>query len=538
MLWIMLFADYLNFSNLSFDEEFAYSTVAMALTFLFTLIYQELGGKRFKLAVVISYLLSLSVYLIAIFYIIYAVNFHTKISEDIIFALEQTNINESIEYTSQYISPLLILGSILFSIFLGFLLIMQERKEKLIIDRSILVLIIIIAFFNVKYHKNDIRLYYFAKKAAINYKKELSLFQEMQNRRKNNEISFSAQKSMKGETYVIVIGESLSKQHMALYGYHRNTSPLLKKDEFIKFNNAYSNHIYTMPTLGAALTEKTQYNHKKFYDSLSIINILNKADIETYWLTNQRLLGIKNNIVSLIAHDADHLKGTNNSMGKNVESDSYDEALIPLFKEALNQESNKTKVIFLHLMGNHASFNKRYPQNYAKFSSNNPQLTSKVNDMVNTYDNSILYNDYVVDSLYQIFKKNVAVGAFLYTSDHALDLNANPVRSTTKFTYEMVQIPLLISLSDGYIKRYQKRYTMLNKHTFSLFSNDMLYDTILGLTAVSSDHYDAKNDLTSSQYHLDPSSSLVLDGQIPYLSDKNKLYNKMISKDASNKSSK
>jgi len=522
LLLLMLLADHLNFLKINFEIENAYSILAMFLLFLSILIDQELGRKKFKLAPILTSILSLLLYVLAISYIIYYLNFNTKVSEDIIYALSQTNFQESIEYTSQYISPSLIIGSILFTFFLGYLLLKQEQKESERIERSLLLVILIILYFDVQYHKPDIRLYSFARDATKHYQKELSLFQELQERRKKGLVKFISKKEEVNETYVIVIGESLSKEHMGIYGYSRNTTPYLSQQNLLKFTNAYSSNIYTMPSLRLAFTKANQYNKLNINQSLSIINILNKADIETYWISNQRLLGIHNNAVSLIANDADHIIALNHSMGKSLESDNYDQIVIEPFKNILKAKTSKTKVIFVHLMGSHVQFNKRYPT--PEFSLYDKTINStdiKTNDMINTYDNSVVYNDYIVNTLIKEVQAHSGVTGFIYFSDHALDLGSTPVRSVSAFTYKMVQIPLLMWFSNQYQEQYPKKYAYISKRADVLFSNDLLYDTLIGLINIETDQYDQTFDLSSANYKLTDKKALVLNGKLHYKDKKN-----------------
>lgn len=68
----------------------------------------------------------------------------------------------------------------------------------------------------------------------------------------------------RGGVYVVVIGESETRDHMQVYGYPKETTPWLmsfaKEKGTIVFSHAYSNHTHTVPVLTYALSEKNQYN--------------------------------------------------------------------------------------------------------------------------------------------------------------------------------------------------------------------------------------------------------------------------------------
>ena len=100
---------------------------------------------------------------------------------------------------------------------------------------------------------------------------------------------------MRGGVFVLVIGESETRNHMQVYGYDRETTPWLQDQrenrENITFSNAYSNHTHTVPVLTYALSENNQYNEIALQDAYSIVEAANAAGYETYWLSNQRKLG-------------------------------------------------------------------------------------------------------------------------------------------------------------------------------------------------------------------------------------------------------
>jgi hypothetical protein len=264
---LIIFAEKINFGKLGFEAILLYMILLFALTFIFTLGYQELTRlKKFKIASIISFAIAFAVYIIPLFFIIYALNFDTKITMDILHTVFQSNSSESYEFIHDFISWKYILLFIFITALTGTLLYRQEKRETLKIEKSLLVFIII-TFLSISLAQfSQLRLPNFVIKGFDQYSKELKLFRQVQEKRKSGEIKFNASKRAQGETYVIVIGESLNKRHMGLYGYMRNTTPLLSKmnenGELIVFTNIYSNHTLTMPVLELSLTEANQYNNK------------------------------------------------------------------------------------------------------------------------------------------------------------------------------------------------------------------------------------------------------------------------------------
>jgi heptose-I-phosphate ethanolaminephosphotransferase len=72
-------------------------------------------------------------------------------------------------------------------------------------------------------------------------------------------------------------------------------------------------------------------------------------------------------------------------------------------------------------MGSHANFNQRYPKSFEKFKPEQyGEGPLKKRTRLAAYDNSVLYNDYVVSEIIKCFADKDAV--VLYFSDHAIDL--------------------------------------------------------------------------------------------------------------------
>ena len=532
---LMLLADKLNFGEVFAAIQMSYLLLSVSVVFIFVLVYQDILAIKPRFASIFSFIVAVVLYAIPVFYIIYAINFDAAISREAIYAIMQTNLNESLEFAGDYISPVWILAVFVLTIFVGLLLLKQENRETFKIERSLLIFLIImfsaLSFIN----KDDIRLYSFAENTVKEYWDEIALFNKTQENLKSNKIKFEAEKTERRETYIVVIGESLNKKHMGLYGYMRNTTPLLTKiDEngnLLKFDNAFSSHTHTMPVLSLSLTEANQANKKNYYNSLSIINILNKADIDTYWVTNQVLHGAWDNLVSVIAHQADHLIALNHSMGKRTTTQEYDGAVIKEVNNILSNDSENSRVIFVHLMGSHGDYCSRYPDEYQMFSGKlsasefgKLSTKTKINNSINCYDNSVLYNDSVVSSIINLLEKKNDISGFLYFSDHADDVVGQVGHNATNFTYNMTRIPLIMWFSEKYKTRYHEKYSALITHKNTLFSNDDIYDTLIGVFNINTDNYQAVNDLASPQYFLEEHSAYTMHGKIPYAGISNYLY--------------
>ena len=531
---LILIVEKINFGPLELENILAYMLFMFGVTLFLVLLYQELNYlKKRRFASVINLTIVLTIYTIPMFLLIYIRNFHSKFTNDILYTLFQTNINESYEFINDYIKMKYIILYVLVSFFFILLFYKQEKVETKKIETGLL-LFMCIAFAGVALAlSNYLRLPKFFFHGYKKYTREVELFKKIKEQRKTGNLQFNAYKNNSGETYVIIIGESLNKKHMGIYNYFRDTTPLLeamnKKNELIIFNNVYSNHTHTVPVLSLALTEANQYNKKSYFKSLSIIDILKKSNFETYWITNQNLYGVYENLVSVIASRSDFLIPLNSLINENNTPKKYDGALIEQTKNILLKKTTKNRVIFVHLLGNHSTYASRYPKNqYQKYYGDLNQAffgkkTSK-NKILNDYDNSVVYNDFVVSSIMKDFKRYVDIGAVLYIPDHADDVVNELGHNSSLFTFSMTQIPMIACFTEGYKQKYKRRFSSLMKHKNSLFSNDMLYSTMIGIFGIKTDRYSSKFDLSSEKYSLRSEDALVLHGAYRYMDKGNKYY--------------
>jgi len=524
-LFLLLFwAESLQGSTLDIELLLGYTTFIFWVTFVLVSIFQQLYRlKRLRISFLLSWILMMLVLMVPIFFILYKLNFDAHVTQETLYAIFQSNPTESYEYISNFVSPLYLLVLVAILALLGLLLYKQERimeqQHKKIGSLWFIMGIFALLSYGLFNHLHTVRL---VSDACVAYEKELSLFKAMRERRKTGNVSFDANKTQQGETYLVIIGESLNKRYMSLYGYERKTTPrldqLYQEKALIRFDNTYSNYVHTMQVLSFALTQANQYNGKSYFKSLSIVDILNRANVETYWFTNQPLYGGWDNMVSVLAHSAKHLQGFNHTIGKNTNTQAYDGVLIKAVREILAQKTPKNRVIFVHLMGNHSTYSLRYPPTFERY-KNTPK-----GKRVDSYDNSVYYNDYVVSSLMELLDTNSSIAAAIYLSDHGEEVAKNYGHNIDRFTYEMTNIPMMIWLSSGYQARYPKVETTLQAHAHRIFTNDLLYDTLIGLIGIQTSEYEPQYDFTSTKYSLTEDHALLNHGERKVQAPDNYLY--------------
>ncbi|WP_037350707.1 phosphoethanolamine transferase [Selenomonas sp. oral taxon 137] len=296
-------------------------------------------------------------------------------------------------------------------------------------------------------------------------------------------------------TVIFIIGESASRDYMHIYtpGFPYDDTPWMEEmtqnPGFILYQNTYSSWTQTVPVLERALTEKSQYNDKEFFESASLLDVAKKIGYKTYWFSNQGRYGQFDSAITMVAKTADEAEWTDDSY---TFTSKYDEELLPYLTRI---DPHANNFIVLHLMGSHIYYNNRYPGEWAKFESaaGDSTMTSAP-----SYANSVLYTDHILKEIFDYAQKNLNLRAMVYFSDHGenLKISHNP----DVFKFDMVKIPFFIYLSPEYRAAFPRRSEILASRREAYFTNDMMYDTVCGLLGAPSNRYDPLQDFSSPSY--------------------------------------
>ena len=275
---------------------------------------------------------------------------------------------------------------------------------------------------------------------------------------------------------VLVIGESARSQNFSLYGYKKNTNPLLSKTKNVYSFNATSCATYTTAGLRCILEHE---NTSKLYEILP--NYLYRNNVDVIWRTTnwgEPPIHIKN---YLNRHDIEK--------GYGGEDSNYDEILLSGLKEQILASKNNKILIILHTTTSHGpTYNKKYPPKFEKFKPvcNSVELgRCTTEELINAYDNTIVYTDYILSNLIESLEQlNEYNSTMLYVSDHGESLGENnlymhglPVSIAPK---EQLDIPFIVWLSDDY-KKLKSHETLSQNHVFH---------SVLNFLAIESPIYD------------------------------------------------
>tara|TARA_B100000809_G_scaffold47690_1_gene42361 strand:+ start:21322 stop:22926 length:1605 start_codon:yes stop_codon:yes gene_type:complete len=342
-------------------------------------------------------------------------------------------------------------------------------------------------------------------KVTFSFIEEIKLYQEVLE--ENHPLKVNAQliDQSNKQTVILVIGESTNRNHLSLYGSKRKTTPRLdKRADLTVFKDVVSPYSNTINSVLTILSESNLEENLPLNKSVDAIDIFHSAGFKTFWISNQSPVGVWDNLVTVFAKKSDHCDFVNlvsNSSFESTLNTSLDEKLFSPFQKSLSDFSNN-KLIILHLMGNHSKYKKRYPSNYEIF-----QGEGDHEETIAAYDNSVLYNDFIVDSLIRMVEKkeNESI-SLIYLSDHGENVYDEDNKVGHDFVKNLpkshVEIPFIVWLSDKYKRINPEKLKSIKNNKDTPFVTDNLFHCLMDLSNIKSSYFKPKKSIFNKNFDV------------------------------------
>ena len=287
------------------------------------------------------------------------------------------------------------------------------------------------------------------------------------------------------EIFIFAIGESLRYNNVSLNKkYHRSTTPRLeaRENNIMIFDDYYSQACLTMFSVPQLVTRATPDNFELNYAERSIIEPFRECGFKVFTMVCNNLLSYE----KYLSDGVDSLIIVPNVV-KDGEILSGDKTMIHIV-DSLAQEHHKL-FIMMQFMGNHSFFT-----NYEKeFEIYNPNSNNCSADMIrdslmliNAYDNSILYTDYILSSIIDQINRPNTVSAFMFVSDHGEEIkkgggghggNCAPI-------VDEYHVPFIFWWSDSYKDLYADKIAYAQSHKQAKLNGDNIYYTLCDLADI------------------------------------------------------
>ena len=282
---------------------------------------------------------------------------------------------------------------------------------------------------------------------------------------------------------VLVIGESARRANFQLYGYNRANNPLLSKQQGLKVFQAQSCATFTTAGVKAILEPK---NSGDLYEPLPNYAFRTGADVvwrTTNWGEPPIHIDEYENEAKLAARYPDVNR-------------KYDAILYAGLRERIEQSTKNKVLIVLHTSTSHGpAYATKYPKEFEVFKPvayNVEEGEKDASKLINAYDNSILYTDYLLSNLIDTLRSLKGwKSSMIFISDHGESLGENnmfmhgiPMKLAPKVQYE---IPLLVWTSDGYRDYKTNLPEVLEQH--------YIFHSVLNLLSIQSPAYNKDFDI-------------------------------------------
>lgn len=290
-------------------------------------------------------------------------------------------------------------------------------------------------------------------------------------RSNQNDIQISGRVASPGDLVVVLaIGESSRRKNFSLYGYdRRNTNPVLQKAGGLHLLNGIAKRGTTLYALPEILEK----------DDIKLTTLVAKLGIPTSCYVNYTLYDNCASVGETKASQCGH-------GGK-----CYDEDVIPLLEDNLRTYVSGYRFVVLHLGGgSHGPvYADRHPPEFLQFKPgcDDADVANQctIEQLYNSYDNTILYADHVVGEIAHKLERSGVPHVLIYLSDHGESLLEDGrmfhgMPPGMPLPAEQSEIPLIVrsSVPISIVERAQ-------------YSQQDVFDTILDLFSIQTTMFDA-----------------------------------------------
>lgn len=343
--------------------------------------------------------------------------------------------------------------------------------------------------------------------------------------------------SFRSPTIVLIIGESYSKAHCQLYGYPQKDTPRQKRLErsgwLTKFNDVVSCWNLTSFVFKNVLSMHVVGERGEWCDYPLFPELFRKAGYKVTFLTNQFLLAAGQAVYDFsggfFLNDPVLSKAQFDL--RNTSLHHFDDGLLNDYDNFLKDGKIDLKgnnLIVFHLIGQHVSYNTRYPKDRAKWHADDykelrPDLAGDHyrRRMIAAYDNACLYNDSIVAEIVKRFENKDAI--VVYMPDHGEEIyepgrdilcrNHAAAVDWPLAHYEF-EVPFWIWCSRKYAHREPEVFKAIKDAKNRRFMTDAVPHLMVWLAGISSKDYHDQYNLLSPNY--DESRPRILKNSVDY----------------------
>ena len=335
--------------------------------------------------------------------------------------------------------------------------------------------------------------------------------------------------SYRSPLIVLVIGESYNKHHSPLYNAdYLPTTPLLQQQReqgnLIVCHDAVAPFNFTSKAFQYMFTTWDEERGDEWNRHSLFPAVFKKAGYCVDFLTNQFAMAQTEDMWDFTGatifnrHGLSDLQFTH----RNPDIFELDGELIEQLPPTDSLTARPTLLI-VHLRGQHVRYDNRYPKEFAKFTAKDEKTTfggQTGREMAAHYDNATLYDDYVVNAVFDHVKDADAIGLFL--SDHGEEVydwrdtyeRTNEQDITPEIAHYQYEIPMLFYMTDTFKQRHPDVAEAVTTAADRPFISSDLCHVLFYLGGIGFKDYQEKRNMLSP--HYDMNRKRIIDFEVDY----------------------
>lgn len=282
--------------------------------------------------------------------------------------------------------------------------------------------------------------------------------------------------------FVFIIGETTMSSHSSLNSYSRLTMPMSQRQSknIVSYPKTLSFGHMTNTSIVGMFTDAEINNPAPHVGSFT--DLFTKHGFQTLYMTSGGEMRNQNILMRNLKKKEFHSAG-----------DVF---------EAVSPSLDDKKVLYvLYTEGSHFPYKKRYPQEWSHFQPDNHSSYPPGNSpevLINAYDNSILYMDYLLARLFERLKNRRAI--VFFAGDHGELLGENGLYGRNEDENLDGRKPLIfVWMSNKYLESRPEVIRNMRSWMDGRVTHDYIFHTSLGLAGIISPVYKKKLDLTQKK---------------------------------------
>lgn len=290
---------------------------------------------------------------------------------------------------------------------------------------------------------------------------------------------------------VFVIGESARRDHMGVYGYSRDTTPVLAKQPNLALLQGYSCDTSTKLSLRCMFVREggASESPQRTLKEMNVFSVLKKQGFSSELFAMQSEAWFYNKAQADTYALREGIQAEKRNAGKPVD----DMALIPELRDSINRHPQGKHLVILHTKGSHYLYTDRYPRAFARYQPECQGIDDActTEEMINSYDNSVLYTDYFLGQVFNTLRDRNAI--VFYASDHGESISDNMHFHGTPRDHAPIEqrsVPIMVWMSDRFKQQpdHAAAFNQLQQlaHDKTPVFHEKLFDSVLGCIGFTS----------------------------------------------------